>query len=81
MTEPTGDVKHWVCELSDFTKYAVATCKEYYAAVEAAVNAGKAAVDAVKGDEAPKEEAKEGEMMDEAKMEGEMMAAEDPPME
>lgn len=53
MTEPAGDVKHYVCELSDFTKYAFATLKDYAAGIAAAVEAGKAAVDAVKGGEAP----------------------------
>lgn len=84
MTEPAGDVKHWVCELSDFTKYAFATVKEYHAAIESAVKTGKEVVDAAKGEEAPKEENKEGEMMmDEPKMEmeGEMMMEEPPKMD
>lgn len=53
MTEPTGDVKHYVCELSDFTKHAFATLKEYAAGIAAAVDAGKAAVDAAKGGDTP----------------------------
>jgi len=85
LTEPAGDVKHYVCELSDFTKYAFATVKEYYAGIEGAVAAAKGAVDAVMGDgkemmAAPMEENKamEDPMAMEMEMAGEMM---DPPME
>jgi len=83
LTEPAGDVKHYVCELSDFTKYAFATVKEYYAGVEGAVAAAKGAVDAVMGDnkemEAPQmEEEKAMEDPPAMDMAAEMM---DPPAE
>lgn len=83
LTEPAGDVKHYVCELSDFTKYAFATVKEYYAGIEGAVAAAKGAVDAAKGDgkemeAAPMEENKAMEDPPAMDMGGEMM---DPPAE
>lgn len=88
LTEPAGDVKHYVCELSDFTKYAFATLKDYAAGIAAAVDAGKAAVDAVMGGAAeapPTMDAPAMDMdppaMDDMAMNMEEAPAMDPPME
>lgn len=79
LTEPAGDVKHYVCELSDFTKYAFATLKEYADGIAAAVEAGKKAVDAAKGtDPAP---AMDPPAMDPPAMDMDGMMAEAPAMD
>merc|ERR1712224_216684 len=67
LTEPTGDVKHYVCELSNFTKHAFETLKLYYTAIEEAAGAAKKAVETAKGGDDKKDEGMENKdpmMMD-----------------